>query len=188
LFCLWLYRRSLISLAGVLAPSDAPARSLALSLLAVSVVGIFCALPGGEASSEFEFPLWLQWLRPYDRHYRLLLLSPMWGAWAMIIAPKFCRLSPAAGGAASAFANGCEPFFATIVMILPLAGTLLYFQYLYWWWLVIIPASTILTATVAGLLCSRGRGLRRAALLAANLLTQLVFLLTYLAGLNLGRR
>ena len=188
-FCLWLYRRSLISTAEVLAPSDASARALVLALLALAVVGVYSAFTGGEAIREFDFPpalSWLAWLRPYERHYRLLLLAPLWGGWAMIIGPKFCRLSPAAEPAVAAFAGGCGPFRAVLCMVLPLAGTLFYFQYLHWSWQIIIPAVTIVTALAAAWVCSRRQGLRRSTLLAANVLTQLVFLLTYMAGLNLG--
>jgi hypothetical protein len=185
-FCLWLYRRSLISTAGVLAPSDPSASALVLSLLALAVVGVYSAFTGGEGIREFDLPAAIAWLRPYERHYRLLLLAPLWGGWAMIIAPKFCRLSPAAGPAVAAFAGGCGPFRAVLCMMLPLAGTLFYFQYLHWSWQVIIPVVTIVAAPAAAWLCSRRQGLRRSTLLAANFLTQLVFLLTYMAGLNLG--
>jgi hypothetical protein len=185
-FCLWLYRRSLISTAQVLAPRDASARALAISLLALGVVGIYSAFMGGEGIREFDLPDAIKWALPYERHYRLLLLAPLWGAWAMIIAPKFCRLSPAAEPAVAAFAGGCGPFRAVLCMVLPLAGTLFYFQYLHWSWQVIIPVVTIITAPAAAWICSRRQGLRHSTLLAANLLTQLVFLLTYMAGLNLG--
>ena len=185
-FCLWLYRRSLISTAAILAPSDLSARALVLSVLALAVVGVYSAFTGGEGIREFDLPDAIRWALPYERHYRLLLLAPLWGAWAMIIGPKFCRLSPAAEPAVAAFASGCGPFRAVLCMVLPLAGTLFYFQYLHWSWQVAIPVVTIIAAPAAAWLCSRRQGLRRSTLLAANFLTQLVFLLTYMAGLNLG--
>jgi hypothetical protein len=185
-FCLWLYRRSVISTAEVLAPRDASARALVLSLLALAVVGVYSAFMGGEGIREFDLPSAVNRLRPYERHYRLLLLAPLWGAWAMIIAPKFCRLSPAAEPAVAALAEGCGPFRAVLCMVLPLAGTWFYFQYLHWSWQIIISIVTIVTALAAAWICSRRQGLRHSTLLAANFLTQMVFLLTYMAGLNLG--
>jgi len=67
----------------------------------------------------------------------------------MIIGPKFCRLSPAAEPAVAAFATGCGPFRAVLCMVLPLAGTLFYFQYLHWSWQVAIPTVTIVAAPAA---------------------------------------
>lgn len=185
-FCLWLYRRSLVSTAEVLTPCDAPARALVLSLLALAVVGIYSAFMGGEGIREFDLPPVVNWLRPYERHYRLLLLAPLWGAWAMIIGPKFCRISPAAEPAVTALAGGCGPFRAVLCMVLPWAGSVFYFQYLHWSWQFIIPIVTTIAAPAAVWICSRRQGLRRSTLLAANFLTQMVFLLTYMAGLNLG--
>ena len=184
-FCLWLYRRSIVSLGEVLAPNDAPARTV---VLAVGLGGLFLALRGGEASREGDLPALVQWLRPYERHYRLLLLAPLWGAWAMIIAPKFARLSPAAGAATAAFAAGCEPFWAAAALALPLGASLFYLQYLQWFWQAALPIVTVLAAAGAAWGLGRRNGLDRRALLATNLLTQLVFLLAYLAARNLGMR
>jgi hypothetical protein len=185
-FCLWIYRRSMIATAQLLAPADDSARAMALAVLAAVVIGVLLCLPDRGAYREFTLPAMVEWVRPYDREYRQLLLAPLWGGWAMLIVPKFCRLCPTAERATAAFANGCGPLSASATMLLPLGGTLFYFQYFYWWWQIIIPAATVFAAVGMGWLLGRRQGLQRPHLLAVNLLTQLAFLLTYLVGLNCG--
>lgn len=188
IFALYLYRRALVALAEVFAPRQHYTASLILAISVVTLAGIFLSLRGGEASREMNLPFYLQWLRPYERHYRLLLLAPLWGGWAMLIAPKFARTRPPEGTAANALAAGCEPFCAAMAMALPLAGSLFYFQYLHWSWQLILPGITILAALGSGALATRLAGLDRPAMLAANVLTQAAFLLTYLAARHMGMR
>ena len=64
-----------------------------------------------------------------------------------------------------------------------LAATLLYFHFLDWPWRLLIAGVTVFVAICGGvILCRRGGGLRRSALLAVNVLTQTAFILAYLAN------
>ncbi len=173
-------------MAEELAPRAAADRPLVLSVLTVSITTMFFCL-AGHARGDFDLRPSLEWLRPYDCQFRLLLLAPLWGGWAMIIAPKFCRpIDAAADPAAAAFAAGCGPLSAVLLMLVPLGGDAFYLQYLYGWWWMAISAVTIVAAPAAARLLSRRRGCTRSTLLAANLLTQIVFLLAYLVGLKWG--
>lgn len=184
-FCLLLYRRATIAVGELASPRDASFRALTLAMLAVGIVVCYIDLRMPDFTmEEVTLPAAMQWIRPWDKHFRVLILAPVWGAWAMIIAPKFCK--PCGGEAWTvAFASGCSPLGAALAMTLPLAGSLFYFQFLGWWqW--IIPGATVLWAIGGGwLLCRLGVGVNRRTLLALNVLTQLIFLLAYLAGRNL---
>jgi len=153
---LWLFRRSLLALGRCLGGRDTRVQNLvgtvALLILALTLLGL---------------------QKSYDRD-ALAWLPPMW-QWAC---PMLVHVA--------AFAEGCSAPAAALSVVLPLAGTVLYLHFLRTyvnWWRLTVPAVTIAAAIVAGVLLSRRTGgLTRRALLAGNLLTQLAFILVYLAN------
>jgi len=166
---LCVYRRAILAMAEILVGPDLPARSLAgcviVMVLALMLLGM-----------RF-YPYWHHGIPPL---YVVLVLSPLWGGWAMLILPKFCRGGAGTEPAVKAFAEGCGPLPAAICLAMPLAATGVYFNYLPWTQLW-ISAAAILAAIGGGwVLCRRTGGLTRKALLADNLLTQIVFILAYL--------
>ena len=130
----------------------------------------------------------LQWLRPEYDVYRVLLLMPVWGGWSMLNLGLFCRANQATEPAVRALGGGCGPVRVAVCMAVMLAATTFYFDFLFWPQLC-VSGSAILAAIFGGrLICRFGGGLRRDSLLATNLLTQLAFLLAYLAVRGLGSR
>jgi cobalamin synthase len=135
--------------------------------------------------SDASLPKFIAWIRPWEKVYRVPILMPLWGAWAMLVTPQFYRRKSAGDGAVAAFARGCGPLTATAVMGLLLALTITYFNFLPWAQLT-ISAVTVFAAVAGGTVCCwLDGGLTRRALLAANVITQLVFLLVSLAAWNL---
>lgn len=191
--CLWSHRRALLATSRKLLPVETMnadwTPALVLAVLVATVMAIFSAFTGGESGREPYLPLpdWAQNVRPYWRHYRVLLLAPLWGGWAMMIAPKFRRFSPTAGDATTQFARGCGPLCAAACMLVPLLGSIFYFQFLWWWWQAIICSLTIVSVPLWAQIAGRRGGLDRSGMLATSLLTQLVFLLTYVAALKHGQ-
>ncbi len=178
---MWLYRRSVVALGKLAAPKETAGAALVGALVAVFWLLVLLDLPGPLPSTGMVLPAGLQWLRPLP-WYRVLLLSPIWGAWAMLITCQFCRPDRQSSPAIAALATGCGPASAAMAMVVPLAGSLYYFNHLSWWQST-IPASAIVAATVGGwLFCNRFGGLRREALLAVNVLTQIVFTVAYLVN------
>jgi len=180
-FALWPFRRAVVSLAEVLAGRSPTARGVAACILLMTLA--FCLLdlrPGYHF--ENRLPAILTWLRPYDVLYRVLLLAPLWGGWAMLIVTQFCRPGERTEPAVAQFAGGCGPVASVACMGVLLAGTITYFNYLAWTQLS-IPAAAIVAAVAGGpVLCRFGGGLTRRTLLSVNLATQIVFLLAYLAN------
>ena len=100
----------------------------------------------------------------------------------MLVLPQFCKPDEATEPAVAAFAAGCGPLAAAACMAVPMGLSICYFSYLAWTQLAIAGAA-VLAATAGGtLLCRATGGLKRDSLLAANLLTQIVFILAYLAN------
>jgi len=182
-FALWPYREALAALADLGAGEDKPVRPL---LLAVSVAFLgLCFMqfsPGPYIIEYPRLPWWMNWIRPGAALNRVLFLMPVWGGWSMLITPQFCRPSAATEPQTAAFAKGCSPLAAAACLLPPLAATIFYFQYLGLRAQIVISAAGALGAILAGLTCCwRSGGLRRPALLAANVLTQIAFLLACLA-------
>jgi len=179
---LWLYRRSVLSLSQCLGGKDARTQNLITTLvLVVFALALLGLRTPRDAFHDINLPPAWQWTYPAVVQ-RVLILAPLWGAWAMLVTCQFCKPNDDTEPAVSAFARGCGPLVAAVCMAVPLAPTLLYFYFLNWW-RVMLPAVTIFTAIAAGLIfCRRTGGLTRRALLAANFLTQLAFILSYLAN------
>jgi hypothetical protein len=110
----------------------------------------------------------------------VLLLTPVWGAWAMLALGQFHRPTPETDPPTRHFAGSVGPLATAGYLLVPLAGSLIYLNFLYPWHF-IPPASALLGALAGGALMVRLRGgLRREAVLATNFLTQLFFLAGYL--------
>ena len=172
----WLGRRPLVALCSYLS-RDVGGRVAAIAgvTIALSML-LLCVRPYD--NREVHAPQlgpWA-WLYPLAVQ-RVLLLMPLWGAWAMIIQTQFCRPCERTEPAVAAFARGCGALTAAGLMALPLALSFLYLHYLGWW----RPAVPLTAAILGGLaLCRLDGGLSRRSLLASNFLTQLAFLLMYL--------
>lgn len=121
---------------------------------------------------------WL-WPRPLCR---VLILSPVWGAWSMIVLVQFHRPDERTDPPTRRFAETVSPFRSAVCLAVPLAGTLIFLNFLHPWRHFIPPASAVATALAAGTLIVRRRGMMsRKTLLATNLLTQLGFLAAYMS-------
>ena len=96
----------------------------------------------------------------------------------MLIAVQFRRPCIASDPVTRCFARGCGPLTAVACLAAPLTGTIIYFHYMGMAGQLVITIATAATAILVGpLLCRIGGGLTRQALLAGNLITQIVFLM-----------
>jgi hypothetical protein len=181
-FVLWPFRRGMAALAEIIAGPQLTNRAVASALLVAVLTLCLLGLGGGRYHSEKVLPDFLAWARPSAELYRVLILMPLWGGWAMLITGQFCRANQATEPAVVAFTQGCGPLAATACMLPPALLTWAYFHFL-GGWEISMSAVTIFAAIGGGVVLSRrAGGLRHSALLAANVLTQLVFVLTYLAN------
>jgi hypothetical protein len=175
-----LYPRCLLALAGSLVGRE-PRRSVAASV----IVAVWVLMLLGLKSWNPDFPHYLpyiwQWTRP-RMMFRPLLLAPLWGGWAMLLTGQFCRPGELCEPVVAALTRGCSVVMTTVVLAALLGVTVTYFNHLPWTQLS-ISATAIVTAAAGGvLLCRRWGGLCRGALLATNMLTQIAFMLAYLAN------
>ncbi|MGC9455487.1 MAG: hypothetical protein ACP5HU_11590 [Phycisphaerae bacterium] len=176
-----LYRRAITATAELLGGKQQAGTSAAAAIIVVVMALILLGLRSWQPDWPVHMHPWLQWLRPRTM-YRPLVLAPVWGAWAMLITPQFRRPDAGTEPQVAQFARGCGPFAAAVCMAAPLTGSIVYFNHMPWTQLG-ISATAVLTAVAGGqILCALGGGLRRRNLLAANLLTQMAFLLAYLAN------
>ncbi|HOD84883.1 MAG: hypothetical protein BWX88_04570 [Planctomycetes bacterium ADurb.Bin126] len=171
---LWLVRRPLVAFCSYLS-RDVGGRAAAIAAVTIALfMLLLCIRP--HDYRELHSPQQWAWLYPLAVQ-RVLLLMPLWGAWAMIILTQFCRPCERTEPAVAAFARGCGAFTAAALMALPLGLSFVYLHYLGWW----RPAVPLAAALLGGLaLCRLDGGLTRRALLASNFLTQLAFLVMYL--------
>jgi len=183
-FCLWPFRRGIAALAGFLSPRDATGRAVAAAAIVVIVALSFLGLKPDWHRWEFtKLPWWVAWLQPDAKLYRVLLLMPLWGAWAMVITVKFYKPGDRTEPQVSAFARGCGAAPAAGCMAGLLAASIAYFHHLGVGSQVTIFVVPVLAAIGGGVGLSRAAGGScRRALLAANVLTQIAFILAYLAG------
>lgn len=135
----------------------------------------------GQSDEEQALPAGVAWIRPDMEALRVLILSPLWGAWSMMIAVQFRRPDKKTPAALAEFAAGCGPMLSAGVMGVLLGGSILYFSFLPWYQLA-ISACAVLGGIAAGILAGRrAGGLTRGTLLAANLGAQGAFMAAYLA-------
>ena len=178
---LWPMRRMGSSLAEVVGRGNGLAEALLVAVLALCLL----SLQADYNRAENSLPEWLAWIRPSGKMLRVLLLMPVWGTWAMLIMPQFCRAGDCTEPWLAAFAKGCGPMAAAAMLPLPLAGTIFYFHYMgpnaqLW-----ISGLSLLSAIGGSLLlCRVCGGLNRRSWLAVGALTQMVFLVTYLGHLR----
>lgn len=171
-------RRPITALARVLVEGGSTDRGLfTAAIAAIVALGVLGLGPWRRESTWL--PMWLAWVRPLEES-PVLLLMPMWGAWAMMAVTHFCPIAPSAIPLAASYAKR-QPVAATAVwMAIPLAGTLWELNFL--WGFVAIPAAMALISgsVVSVILCRRAGGVRLATLRACNAMTQLAFLGGYL--------
>jgi len=183
LMLLWPFRRAAVAVAETAGGGSPAGRAVVAGVVVLTLTLALARLRGDTQRWEPQWAVRLWWLIPEYKLYRVLLLMPLWGGWAMLIATRFCRPAPDAEPQVAAMAAGCPPLAAAGCMAVPLVPSMVYFHYLGAGSQVLIPAATIAAAVLGGAaLCRRAGGLRRSSLLAANMLTQLAFLLAYLAG------
>ena len=155
----------------------------ALAAAAAALVGVGFMSLAERYPSAYEYAMpdwiaWIVWVRPELSIFRVLLLMPIWGAWSMLIAGQFRPPNGITDAATRRFIRGCGPLAAAACMAIPMAGTIVYFHYMGVVGQVAVTAGTVLTAIASGpILCAIGGGLTRQALLAASLITQIVFLM-----------
>ncbi len=182
LYVLWGYRRAFRALAELLGGPDPTGRALAAALLVVGFALCLLGLQSVPFHNESRLPAALAWLRPAAELHRVLLIMPLWGAWAMLITGQLWRPDDRTEPAVVAFVRGCGPLPAAASMALPAVLTWLYFRYLGGWELSLW-AAAVVAAVAGGLgIAHLTGGLKRRTLLAVNLLTQCAFLLAYLAN------
>jgi len=188
--CLGLYRRALVAAARVLGGTEPASQAVAAATLVLAVGFSLLGLgPYFHRWGDLRLPQWLGWLLPHAKHSRVLLLMPLWGAWAMLIAGKFCRPTERTDARVAAFVRGCGALAAAVCMAVLMFVTTVYFQHLGMGSQVLILAVTAVAVVALGVgLCRRAGGPTRQSLLAANVLAQLAFVLAYLAGRYLASR
>jgi hypothetical protein len=160
---------------------DSARQAVVAAAIGLLMFGAMLSMKHRAYHNEDPWPMVVAWARPNVELFRVLLLMPLWGAWAMLISCQFCKVSSRAGAATRAFVAGAGPFAAALLMGALLAVTILYFAFLPWWQLC-ISGVTIVAAVIGGVVFSRvNGGLDRDVLLATNLVTQIAFMLSYLA-------
>ncbi len=174
-------RRALPALGSAIGGRDEAAGRVATSAIIVCLALAMLELKSWNPDWATWMPHEWRWVRPRAL-YRTLILAPVWGAWAMLILPQICRARERTEPAVAAMARGCGPLPAAFVLAIPLAATILYFNYLPWSQLSISAAAMVAALAGGVLLCRRFGGLTRRALLATNMLTQMAFVLAYLAN------
>jgi hypothetical protein len=181
-FVLWAFRRGTCALAEIIAGRGATSRAVVAALLVAVLTLCLLGLSSSHYHHENMLPGFLAWGRPKIELYRVLVLMPLWGGWATIISGQFCKPTEETEPAVAEFVRGCSPVAATACMLPPALLTWAYFHFLNGWE-ISMSAAAIVTAIAGGAaLAHRTRGLKRSTLLAANVLTQLAFVLAYLAN------
>ena len=180
----WLYRLAVVDLARVVARSRAEQVAPVAAAVTLVLALAMCGLKSHQPDWSNGLPWFLHWIP--RTMFRTLILAPVWGGWAMLITLQFCRPTEQTEPAVVALGRGCGPLTAAMCMLAPFAATVWSFRMFYhaheWWQNLIIPAVTALTAIAGGwLICRLDGAPTRRGLLATNMLTQLVFILAYLA-------
>ena len=153
---------------------------MACSVIVVVLALLLLGLRGHNQDWAMHLHSAIRWTRP-QAMYRVLILGPIWGAWAMLITCQLCKPDDKTSQALVALRRGCGPFSTAAALVLPLGGSVWYFNYLPWTQLS-ISAAPIIAAVAGGCwLCHRVGGLRRSVLLAVNIQAQLAFILAFLA-------
>lgn len=179
---LWLFRRGAVALIEIPFGREGTIRAIGAAGLVLLLVMVLLRLQADWYASEYPLAALIAWIRPGGKVYRVLVLMPLWGAWSMLAVCQFCKPTKRTEPAVAAFARGCGPLATSGCMAVGLAMTIGYVGYLGLGAQLTIPAVTIAAAIVGGLvMCRATGGLSRSGLLAGNLLTQIVFVLAFLA-------
>ena len=181
---LWLFRRGAVALIEIAFGREGTGRGLGGAALVVLLVMVLLRLQAYWYTGHLEYSLpdCIAWVRPGGKVYRVLVLMPLWGAWSMMAVCQFYKPTRRTERSVAAFARGCGPVATAVCMAVPLAMTIGYVGHLGLRAQLTIPAVTIGTAIVGGLVLCRATGaLSRRGLLAGNILTQIVFVLVFLA-------
>ena len=180
-FALWPFRRHVAAMADLLAGRDTTVRATAAAAL-VLVLALCLMRMDTDPIYQGVLAGWASWLRPDYEFSRVLVLMPVWGGWSMLITCQFRRPGEGTCPAVAALARGCGAVVTAGGMGVIMAVTIVYFNFLPWMQLT-IPAATVAAAIIGGLVfCRITGGLSQKALLATNMLTQLVFLMAYLSN------
>ncbi len=172
------YRRACVSLARSLAPRGWRWRHLCWPALGVWAFACYHSLGWKTEDWPSQLASWLAWLWPRAM-YRVVLLAPLWGAWAMLVTVLYHRPTPATDAPTRRFARGVSATATAAALATPLAATLVGLMYVSPALRFLPPAAAVVAAAVGGwLLVRRHGGLCREVLLGCNVLTQLVFLST----------
>ena len=180
LFCLTPLHRPVLAVARQLRPACPGGQATAAAgLLAVLALCLLWIVPYYRGRTSL--PAWLAWARPMAE-YRLLVLMPIWGAWAMMVPGHFCPPAEGANPLLRTFLKRQPVGGTALWMAIPLAGTLWELNFMGGW--TSLPTGLALAAGGIGgvLLCRARGGVTRDALLAANWLTQMAVLVGYLAA------
>ncbi len=183
-YCLWPFSQAVIALGRRIGGKSAERRALVIVVVVVVMAMCFMRLSPDWQRQEFPtLAWWIAWVRPQAKLYRVLVLMPAWGAWAMLITVKLCRPGERTEPQVAALARGCDAVVVAGFMAVLLGVSIAYFHHLGLGGQVLVPLATIVAAIASGIGFSRSSGgLTRQGLLAANLTTQIVFVLAYLAG------
>ncbi len=184
LFCLGPFSRSVAALGRQVGGRSSERRTVAVAVLVVVMAVCLVRLSPDWHRQEFpRLAWWIAWIRPEAKLYRVLVLMPAWGAWAMLISAMFCRPGKRTEPQIAAFARGCDAIAVAGLMALLLGVSIAYFHHLGVGGQVMVPLATIVAAIASGVGFGRAPGgITRQGMLAANLATQIVFILTYLAS------
>jgi hypothetical protein len=176
----WPLRMALVAIGPALRFRDranqAAAATAAAALVGVAIMSLTDRYPS--YGVEYAMPGWIAWIRPALSIHRVLLLMPIWGAWSMLIAVQFQRPGTQTDPITRRFAQACGPLSAVACMSLPLVGTIIYFHYMDAPGQMVVTSVTVAVAILTGpILCKISGALTRQALLASNMITQIVFLM-----------
>ena len=176
-----LYRQSAAALIEPVTGKSRPGRWIGLALLAVGVAAIL-NYSFRQSNPDWSTQLSPQWSWLWPRPIcRVLLLTPIWGAWGMVVLGQFHRPGERTDPSAKCFVETVSPIASAACLAIPLAGSLLLLNFMSPWRHFIPPAAAVAAALGAGTLIVRRRGqISRKILLATNLVTQLGFLVAYL--------
>ena len=183
-YCLWPFGRAVTALGQQFGDDSADRRTLGIAVIVVVLAMSFLRLTADwERRELFDLPTWIAWVRPQTKLYRVLVLMPAWGVWAMLITTKFCRTNERTEPQVAAMARGCDAFAVALFMAVLLAVSIVYFHHLGLGGQAAVPLIPVVAAIASGVVfCRTSGGLCRGGLLATNLTTQMAFLLAYLAA------
>lgn len=176
-----LYRQSAAALIEPVTGKNRLVRWIGLAILAVGVSAILnYSFRQWYPDRPTQLPQQWRWLWPCPI-CRVLLLTPVWGAWSMVVLGQFHRPGERTDPPAKYFAETVSPIVSAVCLSIPLAGSLLFLNFMSPWRHFIPPAAAVATALGIGTLIVRRRGqISRKTLLATNFVTQLGFLVAYL--------